>query len=331
MTLVSNSREKIISFIKDLSKHFKLHDLGPSTYLLGVEIIRDRAKRTLQLSQRQYIINILERFQMSDCNTVKTPMEPKSRLSVSMCPTTDEEKREMSKVPYINAVGALMYLAVATRPDIAYTVSTLARFSSNPGPKHWKACKHLFRYLKGTMDLRLTYGPDPSSSEPFVTFSDANHAGDPDKLRSTGGYVVKIGTGAVDWSSKLQTLTALSSTESEYVAAVEAGKEILWMRNLLMEIGYMSSGPSKLHLKDSFDSSHELKMDSNSAIAVAKHPEHFSRMKHLDLRLHWLRDEVEKKHITPVHISTQEMPADMMTKALPAPAALKFRDMMGLK
>lgn len=190
----------------------------------------------------------------------------------------------MTTVPYINAVGSLMYLATSTRPDIAYTVSTLARFNHNPGMVHWSAVKHLFRYLKGTMDMRLTYGPAPFSSPSsslFTVYSDADHAGDLEKKRSTGGYLVNIGTGCVSWSSKLQPLVALSTTEAEYVAAVEAGKEILWMRNLLSELGY------------TFERASPLLMDSLSAISVAKNPEHHGKMKHLDLRFYWLREAVD--------------------------------------
>lgn len=109
---------------------------------------------------------------MADCKPVSTPMEPGLSLSSSMSPQSDEETAAMKDVPYISAVGALMYLAICTRPDIAYTVSTLSRFNSSPGPAHWKAVKHLFRYLQGTLDLRLTYRPDLSSDAPFVTFCD---------------------------------------------------------------------------------------------------------------------------------------------------------------
>ena len=157
-----------------------------------------------------------------------------------MCPKNEQERAEMSEVPYINAVGALMYLATCTRPDIAYTVSQLGRFSSNPGKQHWAAVKHLFRYLKGTTDTKLTYSPDPASKSLFTVYTDADFGGDPDTGRSTGAYVVKMGTGAVDWSSKLQPIVTLSSTEAEYVAAVEAGKEICWMRNLLTELATLS-------------------------------------------------------------------------------------------
>ena len=121
----------------------------------------------------------------------------------------------------------LMYLAIATRPDIAYAVGVLSRFSSNPGMAHWKAVKHLMRYLKGTMDLKLTYAPDGSKAR-FSTFSDADFAGKHDSKRSTSGYVVKMGTGAVSWASRLQTIQTLSTTEAEYISAVAAAQEALW-------------------------------------------------------------------------------------------------------
>ena len=94
----------------------------------------------------------------------------------------------MASIPYASAVGALQYLATCTRPDISYTVSQLAQFSSCAGMQHWAAVKHLFRYLKAAMDLKLTYAPDSSSNELFSVYSDADHGGDTDTGKSTGGY-----------------------------------------------------------------------------------------------------------------------------------------------
>lgn len=113
----------------------------------------------------------------------------------------------MCSIPYINAVGALAYLAIATRPDIAHSVGVLARFSQNSGLQHWKAVKYLFRYLKDSLDYKLTYSPTSSSStELFHTCTDADHGGNPDNGHSTSGYVVKMGTGAISWQSCLQSL-----------------------------------------------------------------------------------------------------------------------------
>ena len=203
-------------------------------------------------------------------------MDPSKRLSFDDGPSTSEEKAAMRNVPYLSAVGSLMYLATCTCSDIAYTVLLLTRFNVNPEQAHWQAVKHLFHYLKGTLDLQLTYGP-AATKELFVTYSDSDYAGDSDTLRSTGTYVVMMGTGAVNWSSKLQGMVTHSTTEAEYIAANQAGRDIMWMRNLFTEFGYdLSESPSTLF------------MDNNSAIAVAKNPEHFGRLKHIQLRLYFL-------------------------------------------
>ena len=237
MTLVSKSKSKLAELKSSLRKHFKLRDLGPIEFLLGVKVERDRFKRTLHLSQRQYTLDILKRYGFDSCSPVSTPINPGARLSQEQSPKTPEDVNGMRSVPYSHAVGSLMYLAISTRPDIAYAVGVLSRFSSNPGKEHWAAVKHLFCYLKGTLDYRLSYSPDPTSTSLFTTYSDADHGGCKDTGRSTGAYVVKMGTGAVSWSSKLQLIVAKSTTEAEYVAANSAGSEICWLRNLFTEIG----------------------------------------------------------------------------------------------
>jgi hypothetical protein len=317
ITLAGKKGAKFDSLIEELSSHFKLRDLGPTTQLLGLEIHRDRPNRTLTISQSQFITNLLQEHGLQDCKPVSTPLNPGCRLSTSMCPQSEAEALEMRQYPYISVVGSLMYLALTTRPDIAYAAGVLARFNSNPGLPHWQAAKHVLRYLKGTVNYKLVYSPS-TSSEPFITYSDSDHGGNPDNGRSTGGYVVKIGTGAVSWSSKLQSLVALSTTEAEHIAAVEAGKEILWMRQLMGELGYDTSGPSLL------------RMDNQSAIAVSKNPEHHGKMKHLSLRLFWLRDAVQDGLIAPTFVPTQDMAADVFTKSLDRYKLQKCAKMLGL-
>ena len=136
ITLAGKSLSDIKQVIQELSQHFKLRDLGPTSYLLGLKVTRNRSAHSLSVSQHQYILNMLDTYRISDCSPVSTPMKPGLVLSSKQAPSTPEEKQEMSRVPYINAVGSLMYLTTCTRPDIAYTVHTLARFSSNPGPAH---------------------------------------------------------------------------------------------------------------------------------------------------------------------------------------------------
>ena len=318
ITIAAKSKDAIQRVKDELRAHFKLRDLGPTSWLLGVKIDRDRSKHSLSISQRQYALDILERYGFSNCDPVGTPMDPGLRLSADMGPSTPSEIREMQDVPYGQAVGSLFYLAVATRPDISRTVGNLARFSKNPGMAHWKAVKHLFRYIKGTLDYKLTYSPS-SDSEPFTSYTDADHAGCPDTGRSTSGYVIKMGTGAISWSSRLQSIVALSTTEAEFVAAVSAGQEMLWLRNLLTEFGFDVSAASRLRI------------DNLSALSVAKNPEHHGRMKHLDLRFYWLRDEVTKGRIEVEHLRTADMPADILTKSLPRPKVLDMVKMLGLE
>ena len=136
MTLALKSEAAIQSFIMQLSRHFMIHDLGTTTQLLGIKINRDRSKHFISLSQRQYCLNIFDRFGMADYKPIFTPMEPGLHLSCTQSPQNAQESAIMCQTPYLSGVGALMYLATTTRPDIAYTVRVLARFNSNPGWAH---------------------------------------------------------------------------------------------------------------------------------------------------------------------------------------------------
>jgi hypothetical protein len=176
--------------------------------------------------------------------------------------------------------------------------------------------KHLLRYLQGTIDLALTFAPD-HSTESFQTWTDADHGGNPDNGRSTSGFLTKVGTGAISWASKLQNIVTLSTTEAEFVASVFAGTEIVWLRNLYSELGSKIERPSHLYI-------------DQSALSVAKNPEHHGRMKHLDLRYFWLREKVVQKVIQIGYVPTHSMPADLLTKALPRELVERHRRTMGL-
>ncbi len=162
----------------------------------------------------------------------------------------------------------------------------------------------------------MTYAPD-GSSDRFTAYSDADFAGEPDSKRSTSGYVIKMGTGAVSWASRLQSIQTLSTTEAEYVSAVAAAQEGLWLKNLFFEMGFpINSIP--------------LCMDNQSAIQVAKNPEHHGCMKHLDLRHLWLRHTVASGTINVRYIPTGDMPADCFTKAFSKPKMEIARKQLGL-
>lgn len=133
-------------------------DIGTAKHVLGIRVTR--SANTISLDQEASVETILNRFQMSQCKPVTTPLNPNDKLTKEMKPSNDEEAERMKRVPYNEAVGCLMYLAQCTRPDICYTVNVLCRFDDNPGEKHWSAVKHLFRYLRGTSHFRLSYRRD---------------------------------------------------------------------------------------------------------------------------------------------------------------------------
>jgi hypothetical protein len=180
-------------------------------------------KRESNVTRYPSINNILARFGLSDYRPASIALDPGTRLDASLAPSTPAEVAFMRTVDYVSAVGALMYLAIVTRPDIAYAVGVLYHLMVNPCPEHWKAAEHLLRYVAGTIDFCLLYRLDPNIPNLFRTFSDADLAGIVDTGRSTTGYVVKMDTGAVSWSSKLQSIVALSTTEAEFVSAVSSG------------------------------------------------------------------------------------------------------------
>ena len=169
-----------------LSSNLKMKDMGESSYVLGVKIVRDRAKRLLGLSQETYIKRILKHYHMQDSKPMDTSVDKSLSLSRDMCPKTSKEKEKMSKIPYASAVGSLMYAMICTRPDICYAVGLVSRYKSNPGQKHWMAVKRILRYLKGTSDYMLCY--QRKKYLRLISYSDADWGGDIDQSKSTSGY-----------------------------------------------------------------------------------------------------------------------------------------------
>src|SRR6185295_4325449 len=215
-------------------KVFTIKELGAAKKLNGIEVRRDRAHRIIHLSQRKKIEELLERTKMADSHPVSTPMDQGTRLTDMMCAKTDEEKRDMEKVPYSSVVGSLLYLSTGTRPDIAYAVGEVSRFMKNPGRGHWTAVKHLLRYLKGTVDWGIQFG-GPGADLTVQGYSDADWGGAQDR-RSTTGYVFMLAGGPVSWRSKRQKSVALSTMEAEYMSLCDAAQEAIWMARLVVDL-----------------------------------------------------------------------------------------------
>lgn len=299
-----------------LSGNFKMKDLGEAKHCLGFEIIRDRSKSTLAINQRKYITEILQRFNMADCNPVSTPLDINQKLSKEMSPKLPDEITEMSRIPYQQAVGSLLYASQGTRPDIAFAVSLVSRFNNNPGKAHWNAVKRIFRYLKGTLGLTLIYSKDPNSD--IVGYCDADWASDIDERRSATGYVFKFQGAPITWATKRQTTVALSTAEAEYMALSAATQEAVWLRNFNREFKIVPCIPTQIFC------------DNKSAIDLAHTSIHHSRSKHIDIRHHFVREKVFSKEIVLKSVSTEDNDADVFTKGLAYAKHHKCLSDMGL-
>ncbi|SGY18614.1 BQ5605_C014g07413 [Microbotryum silenes-dioicae] len=205
---------------------------------------------------------------------------------------------------YLQAIGSLLYISLGTRPDIAFAVSYLSRFANNPGRRHWVAVKHVLRYLRATYRDELLYACGPTKITGVVGYSDANWGACVDTSISTMGFVFYLAGSAVSWSSKRQTRVADSTTDAEYLALSHAGKEAIYLTQLL----------SELHVRP-VDAAH-IFTDNEAAAAVAHDPVHTSGTRHIRLREHFVRDMVHQGDISLSHVGTANMVADIFTKAL---------------
>src|SRR5258708_4975097 len=302
--------------ISKLNRHFEMSYLGPAHFMLRIKITQDQKEGTVMLNQCQYITDMLDQYGMSNCHTCPTPMNPKLELTTEQSPQSDTKHTEVKSIPYQNVTGSLLYAAMATRPDIAFTVRVLCQFNSNYGTTHWTAAKQVMHYLKGTTDLSIIYHQDAEKSlegtlsgiydsEEIEGFTDADWAGDIETQKSTSGYIFTLTGGPVSWSSKTQTTPALSSTEAEYVSTTHAAQEAIYLCTLLSDIGFPPSSPTKLWC------------DNQSAISLTKSPIAHSQLKHIDIRHHFIQSTISEGHIKVKWIPTTDQVADILTKPLP--------------
>ncbi|KRX72276.1 Retrovirus-related Pol polyprotein from transposon TNT 1-94 [Trichinella sp. T6] len=211
--------------VKKLDAEFEI-TLGDLSNFVGIEIYRDRSKRTIAIGQKNYIRRVLLKFNMESYKSVATPGDPSIKLPKDIAPSNDDERNQMQLIPYRAAVASLIFLMNCTRPDISFEVSKVAQFAENPGLSHWKAVKRIFRYMKGTEDLKLTIGiPLMEIQHQQIAFCDTDWAGDADSRRSTVGYIMTFCNGPIAWSSRVQKTIALSTVEAEYMALTEGVKE----------------------------------------------------------------------------------------------------------
>lgn len=281
-----------------------------------MRIETDDTTGCIKLSQRAYSERIIKKFNMSDAKPRSTPLPAGIVLSADDSPQSAEESSEMRNVPYREALGSLMWLQVATRPDLSFTVNLLSRFANNPGQAHWSALKHTLAYLKGTLDYGITYYKG-ASLRPYG-YVDSDYAGDIDTSRSTEGNVFFVAGGPVSWASKRQDRVSLSTVESEYTAFTRATQQALWLTKFMDELNMNQEQPVVVYA------------DNNSAIANTQNNKNHCRTKHIRVKYHFVKECVDRGKITFTYIPSAENLADILTKPLARDATIRCCKGMGL-
>ncbi|CAI7907330.1 unnamed protein product [Closterium sp. NIES-54] len=283
------SMKEIQKVQQQLMKNFKCKTLGEVKYYIGMHVERDLDHRWLNLHQEKFIKELGEKYGIENERKVATPLPVEFKL-VKAAEDEGVEREEQQK--FQSLVGTLLYAAVHTRPDISFS-SIGVQYSASAQVKQ-----------KGVEVLKEK-GERLGEGKLFLTcFTDATWASEKDDSSSVGGYICVVGGGPVSWMSKKQTQMALSSVESEYMAMFHGVKEVIWLRILLEEIGQEQQVATPLF------------SDSKGALGMARNAVLHGLNKHMRIKWHWLRKEVNRGTVNPIYIKTYQQPADFVTKSL---------------
>lgn len=293
--LATNDDAWLCVIKKQLSSAFEMKDMGKINNCLGIEFSRDEEHR-VYLNQNMYLNKVLDRFGMSECKPTITPIDVNVKLEKPECINNDV----MNQYPYQSLIGALMYLAVTTRPDIAYAVNYLSQFNTNYDIEHWKGAKRVLRYLKGTSNYGLVY---ERTGLPLFGVVDADWGANMIDRKSYSGFAFILAGAPITWEARKQRTIALSSTEAEYMALSEATKEAMYLRDVLNNVGLECDCVTLFN-------------DNQGAIKLAQSKNYSSRTKHIDIRHHFIRHMCEQSVIYLKYLRTDQMPADVLTKGL---------------
>jgi len=309
----------IQAFKAELRKAYETQDLGPISTYLGVQVVRDRQQKTLALGLPKYISTLEKRFQQQLGSTggASSPMVPDTMklMRKPMECWSPEQRAPASRELYMRLMGSLMYAAITCRPDLAFSVSFLSQWSTDPKELHLECLIRVLRYLVRTKGAQLVYQGKGASVQPCV-YTDSDWGSDSDGL-SRAGWTAKLAGGAISWYSKKLQLTATSSAEAEYKALSEGAKEAMWLHNIMGELG--------IQLKCT-----KLFCDNESALNMSKNPVQHHKSRHFQLSWHFVRQVQEAGHVEVHHVRTALQDADVLTKALPARVHLQAVGRLGL-
>ena len=306
--IVGGKNENMLNETKRMMhERFKMKDLGKLSYFLGIEF--EQGDGYVKMNQRKYIEKILEKYDMIDCKPRSTPSEQKPDEGGNTNPVDPRKYREI--------IGSLIYLMMATRPDICWSVTKLSQHLSNPLETHWVAAKHVLRYLKATAHYDLCYTKHEDGLR-LVGYSDADWASSNDR-RSTSGYSFALHEQGplISWKSRKQPTVALSSCEAEYIALAGAVQESLYLSQLIIDLGVCCQTDSVIIYED-----------NQGTIALANNPVQRQRSKHIDIKYHFIRSNVKDGKVVLKYCPTTDMMADLMTKPATKMQLEKFKPLM---
>uniref|UniRef100_A0A0K8T576 Reverse transcriptase Ty1/copia-type domain-containing protein n=1 Tax=Lygus hesperus TaxID=30085 RepID=A0A0K8T576_LYGHE len=295
------------TIIQALELEFNAKNLGEPRTLLGLEL--NRRSHRLFISQEKIVDGLLKKFRMEQCKGARSPME--ERFQPTYAEDTD------LNLPFRELVGSLMYISICSRPDIAFATSFLSRHLHKPTQSLWKAGKRILQYLKTTAHYSLVYTRSNSKQE-LEAYSDSDWAGDQQDRKSTSGTAIFIYGNLIAWSSRKQQTVALSTAEAEYLAAASTATDLVHFRQLACEV----TRSDKVYPV--------LKIDNQSAICLIKNYENSKRSKHIDIRAHFIKDQVEKQIISVEYVPTDHNVSDILTKALGTIKFCIFRKDIGV-
>ena len=297
--------QQVDTFEANLFATYEMTSLGEIEWFLDIRITRNRSTRQLWLCQDSYIDKLAAKFNISGANKPKSPLPVEDIVKFTGTATPQDI------LIYQQKVGSINFPAVITRPDIAYAASKLSEYLTNPSPRHLELVTRVIEYLMSTRTLFILFdGQITMSREILLVSSDASFADNICTRFSSQGYAFKLFGGLIDWKANKQKTVTLSSTEAELLAMSQTGKETLWWNRLfnLLE----------------FDPGHQV------AILTSENPRFSTKLRHVDIHAHWLRQEITNNTISIKWVPSAQILADGFTKSLPIQRQNDFVRLLGL-
>ena len=311
MVIITGNIENLNLLKQYIMNAFEMKDLKDIELFLGMRITR--TEDSIAIDQTSYIKTVLEKFKMTNCNPVNIPME--NRFD---CQTLQSE--QYYEAPCRSLLGCLIYISICTRPDISVAVNLISRYVEKNNKEVWIALKRILAYLKGTINLKLTYRRTTSDENIISAFADAKYAGDID-CKSTSGHVFQMyGNATIGWTAKKQCAVATSTTEAEFISLFDCVNSTLFYRELLRSINIKIDRPIPIY------------EDNQACIAIATNPNPTSKAVHMRVKYHYMFETLQNKELIEIkYISTELQLSDTLTKPLPYPTFKQHRDSMNLQ